>query len=70
MDNVLNFIEFDDEHSAHIVQEVICVKCLHRWTAVRPKKVWLRKVECKGCGCQGYVIGTGQALTLDSEDEE
>lgn len=49
----------------HTVSEVICVKCLKRWLAVRPQSVLLKKIECPNCG-RGYVIETGQEL----EDEQ
>ena len=48
-----------NEKKPHKMSEVICVKCGHRWIAVRPDKTLLKKLECKNCG-QGFVIETGQ----------
>lgn len=54
-----------EEALPHRVSEVICVKCLKRWVAVRPTKCRLKDLECAGCGEQGYVIETGE--TIDEE---
>jgi len=51
-----------DENKPHKVSEVICVKCLHRWIAVRPIECRLKDLECAGCGEQGYVIETGEVI--------
>lgn len=51
----------------HIVQETMCVKCLHRWIDVRPESTWLKNCECPNCGEIGYVIGTGQILPNEDE---
>lgn len=51
----------------HVVSEVICVKCGHRWISVRPEKTLLKDLVCPNCG-QGYVIETGQILEEESED--
>ena len=50
-----------DEHLAHKVSEVICVKCAHRWIAVRPASTMLKHLECPNCGA-GFVIETGEVL--------
>jgi Zn finger protein HypA/HybF involved in hydrogenase expression len=52
-----------NELSPHKVSEVICLKCLKRWLAVRPKQTKLKDLECPQCGEQGYVIETGETLT-------
>lgn len=46
----------------HKVSEVICIKCLHRWIAVRPATSKLKNLECAGCHEQGYVIETGEVF--------
>lgn len=48
-----------DERMPHVVSEVICVKCGHRWIAVRPAATYLKDLECAQCGA-GYVIETGE----------
>jgi len=45
----------------HRLSEVVCLKCLHRWIAVRPESVLLKDLECENCG-QGYVIETGEVI--------
>lgn len=50
-----------DENKPHKVSEVICVKCLHRWIAVRPVGTHLSDLECPNCG-PGYVIETGEII--------
>ena len=45
----------------HIVSEVVCLKCLKRWIAVRPEGTLLIDLECKNCGA-GYVIETGERI--------
>ena len=51
-----------DENVPQKVSEVICVKCLKRWIAVRPLGCKLKDLECPGCGKQGYVIETGETI--------
>lgn len=50
------------ENLPHKVSEVICVKCGHRWIAVRPEDTMLKDLECPGCGVAGYVIETGEEV--------
>lgn len=61
---IKDFNEYKEENTPHIVQEVICLKCLCRWIAVRPKDTLLKDLECPHCmfGNKGYVIATGQEL--------
>ena len=66
MMKVLNIQDYKDENTPHIVQEVVCLSCLRRWIAVRPKGSLLKDLECV-CGNVGYVIATGQELTEDEE---
>lgn len=51
-----------DDARPHKVSEVICVKCGHRWIAVRPEDSKLRDLECPNCTKQGYAIETGEVL--------
>lgn len=51
-----------EEKLPHCVSEVICLKCLHRWLAVRPDDVLLKELECPKCHFTGAVINTGQEL--------
>lgn len=53
-----NVIDFH-ANKPHIVCEVICLKCHHRWVAVYPEETLLKELECP-CGAVGYVIKTGQ----------
>ena len=51
-----------NELSPHKVSEVVCLKCLKRWLAVRPESTKLKDLECPQCKAQGYVIETGETL--------
>jgi len=44
----------------HKVSEVVCLKCLFRWLAVRPEETQLKVLECPYCGEIGFVIETGE----------
>lgn len=52
-----------DDNRPHIVHEVICVQCCHRWIACASVSLLLKDYECPDCGF-GYVIKTGQDLTI------
>lgn len=65
---IKSFNEYKEENTPHIVQEVVCLKCLFRWLAVRPKEVLLKQLECK-CGNVGYVIATGQELEDEGKND-
>lgn len=54
-----------DEYKEHVVQEVVCLKCLQRWVAVYPSGTWLKDIECPNCHEQGFVIATGQEINRD-----
>ncbi len=56
----MNIIDIE-EGLPHKVSEVICVKCGHRWIAVRPIETQLKELECPNCG-KGYVIETGEVI--------
>lgn len=64
MDNKKKIIELD-EYRPHIVSEVVCLKCLHRWIDVRPEGTPLKNLECGFCGKIGYVIETGEVMNAD-----
>lgn len=51
-----------DEFNEHLVSEVICLKCLRRWVAVRPLQTPLKELECPKCHERGFVIETGEFL--------
>ena len=63
MDNIHDI----NENTPHIVQEVICLHCCHRWIACAPVDVLLKDYECASCG-RGYVIKTGQELVEDDSE--
>ena len=54
-----------DEYTPTKVSEVICVKCCHRWIAVRPDITKLKDMECPNCRKQGGVIETGEIIERD-----
>lgn len=59
---IRKFSDYVDEHTPHIVQEVVCLSCLHRWIAVRPEGTLLKELECPECEKCGNVIATGQEI--------
>ena len=60
--NVIDFDKYKEENTPHVVQEVICLSCLHRWIAVIPQGTLLKDLECPKCNKSGYVIATGQEI--------
>lgn len=54
-------VSFFADRLPHKVSEVVCLKCLGRWVAVRPVGTKLVDLECKSCG-PGFVIETGEEL--------
>ena len=60
-DNVVDIYE----HKPHLVSEVVCLKCLKRWIAVRPEDTWLKELQCPKCKQVGFVINTGQEIVGD-----
>lgn len=46
----------------YILSEVVCIKCYHRWIAVRPSGTLLKALYCPKCGEQGFAIETGEVL--------
>ena len=53
-------IQFPIPPVIYKVSEIICVHCGHRMISVRPKETKLKDLECTKCGCQGYIIETGE----------
>ena len=51
-----------EERMLHKVSEVVCLRCLTRWIAVRPDKTLLKDMECPNCGGLGVVIETGEEM--------
>ena len=51
-----------DTRRPHKISEVICVKCLHRWIAVRPVTTDLKGLERPGCAFVGAAIETGEVI--------
>lgn len=67
MDKVINFNEYKEENTPHIVQEAVCLKCLHRFIVCYPQKTLLKELECGNCGEIGYIIATGQEIESEVE---
>ena len=61
MGKILDFTEY----KPHKVSEVVCLKCLKRWIAVRPFETKLIALQCPGCKMQGYAIETGEEIDED-----
>ena len=53
-----------EEKMPHKVSEVICVRCGHRWIAVRTEQTLLKMLECPECAQTGYVIETGEDMEV------
>lgn len=47
----------------HIVEEVICINCKHRFLNIRPLTSWLKDLECPECKEMGGIINTGEIVT-------
>lgn len=61
MSNIVDITEVQP----YKVSEVICVKCGHRWIAVRLSDTKLRELECPNCTKRGYAIETGEGIDAD-----
>ena len=51
-----------ESEQPHRVSEVICIKCQHRWIAVRPATTKLKELRCPHCNKVGAVIETGEMI--------
>ena len=60
-------IEYIEKNLPHVVEEVMCWKCGHRWIAVYPEKTLQKDLKCPGCHEEGYVFATGQGLMEDGQ---
>lgn len=56
-------LEQMENDQPHEVAELMCVHCKARWIAVFPEATALYQIQCK-CGERGFVIKTGQTLTM------
>lgn len=63
MDKIMDFNEYKEEHTPHLVHEAVCLKCFHRFIVCYPEKTLLKELECGNCGEVGYVIATGQEIS-------
>ena len=52
-----------EEGLDHIVSELICINCRHRFLDLRPLTVWLKDLECPQCKEIGYLIETGEVVS-------
>lgn len=52
-----------DANKPHKVSIVVCLRCLHRWTAVRPVGTRLSQLWCPGCRMDGGAIETGEDIS-------
>ena len=64
MPKIIN-INVNKEHQA---SEVVCLKCLKRWVAVRDRTTLLKYLECPECGLIGSVIETGELIYPSDEN--
>ena len=65
MGEMIDFTKYKENNEPHIVQEVVCLACLHRWIAVRNEKTLLKELQCPYCKTVGSIIATGQQLEVD-----
>ena len=61
-EKVIDISEYIQEHTPHNVGELVCLKCLNRWTGVWPANVLLKRLACPYCKRPGYVILTGERV--------
>ena len=63
-------LKFDpDANKPHKVSVVVCLRCRHRWVAVRPaENDLLVEIVCPACRLPGDVIETGQDLDAKYPD--
>ena len=64
-----NVVDIDD-YRPHLVSELICIMCYHRWIAVYPEEVLLKDIECSKCKQKGFVIATGQVYREEDEEDD
>lgn len=61
MAKILDF----EEHLPHIVSELMCWHCGHRFINVRVNGTSLKDMECPECKKQGGLFNTGQDYKAD-----
>ena len=54
-----------DEDSMDMLQELICLKCYHRYYHIHAPNELLSEMKCVKCKEKGYVISTGQIFDDD-----
>lgn len=59
---ILDFNEYKENNTPHLVHEAMCLWCFHRWIAVRPQGSLLKNLDCPCCGGKGGVINTGEEM--------
>jgi Zn finger protein HypA/HybF involved in hydrogenase expression len=59
-----------EANQPHKASELICVKCLARWLAVRPSDVHLKDIKCPFCTYAGFVIETGEDMEIRPRAED
>ena len=57
-----------EEKMPHKVSEVICVRCLKRWIAVRSESTKLKDLTCPYCRMYGAVIETWEEIDEEGQD--
>lgn len=60
--SVVNLTDYRENKKPHILAELMCVACLHRWVGVYPSDGWLSDLECPHCFKTGAIINTGQEM--------
>lgn len=60
----MNNVEYIEKNLPHYVSEIVCIKCLKRWIAVRPLFVKLKDIHCDNCG-DGFAIETGENIEYE-----
>lgn len=54
-----------EKNLPHSVSELICINCKWRGIVVYPTSVYLKNLECSGCGETGYMIVTGENMEAE-----
>lgn len=59
----LSFEAYVEDKTPHLVAELICLNCHHRWIGVWPETLLLKDITCPHCESTGTIITTGQQLS-------
>ena len=46
----------------HIIRELICINCKHRFLSLQPATDWLLDLTCPKCGEMKCLINTGEII--------